>query len=70
MDQRKKVTNFSPSQMREQTLTMGTTSSDNFTPDVGNAPRCTKQKWSTKEDRDLAQLVEDNPAARINWPVL
>ena len=64
-DQRKEAANFSPSQMRE-----GTTSSDKSAPDVGNAPRPTKKKWSAEEDRKLAQLVEINPAARINWPEL
>ena len=69
-NQREETANFSPSQMREQTLTVGTTSSDNSTPDVGNAPRRTTKRWGAEEDRKLAQLVENTPAARINWPEL
>ncbi len=56
--------------MREKTLTVGTTSSDNSTPDVENAPRRTTKRWTAEEDRKLTQLVENTPATKINWPEL
>ena len=78
-NQQKESRTISPSQMQEETRTVGMMTSDDSTSD---APRHMKKRWSADEDSKLAQLAENAPAAelstgdgkcnfsRINWSEL